>query len=261
MASDPNRRDAASRTAPTLPDVEWVSGLRILVTGAAGALGRGLVDEAIRQGASVAATGREPSLGAAELPAAAVRVPADLADPEQCRALAERAAAALGGLDVLVNNAAVLTRADFADLSLDDFERAWQVNLRAPVLLMQAARPYLEQSAAAAIVNVISTAAFNGGVDHVAPYAMTKAGLVAVTKSVAKEYGPLGIRVLCLSPPAIESQMRTNLTPEVNARVRTASLLGRMADIREVALTTLFAASPYASFVTGSTIDVTGSVL
>ena len=135
------------------------------------------------------------------------------------------------------------------------------MNLRAPVLLMQAARPYLEQSQAAAIVNVISTAAFNGGVDHVAPYAMTKAGLVAVTKSVAKEYGPLGIRVLCLSPPSIESQMRTNLTPEVNERVRSASLLGRMADIREVALTTLFAASPYASFVTGSTIDVTGSVI
>jgi NAD(P)-dependent dehydrogenase (short-subunit alcohol dehydrogenase family) len=155
---------------------------------------------------------------------------------------------------LLVNNAAVLIRRDFADLVLADFEQAWQVNLRAPVLLMQAARPYLEQSRAAAIVNVISTAAFNGGVDHVAPYAMTKAGLVAVTKSVAKEYGPIGIRVLCLSPPSIESQMRTNLTPEVNERVRSASLLGRMADIREVALATLFAASPYASFVTGSVI-------
>jgi NAD(P)-dependent dehydrogenase (short-subunit alcohol dehydrogenase family) len=241
--------------------VDWVSGLRILVTGAAGALGRGLVHEAVAQGASVAATGREPALGAADLPAAAIRVPADLADPDACSSLVERAAASLGGLDVLVNNAAVLIRRDFADLALADFEQAWRVNLRAPVLLMQAARPYLAESRAAAIVNVISTAASNGGVDHVAPYAMTKAGLVAATKSVAKEYGPLGIRVLCLSPPSIESQMRTDLTPEVNERVRNASLLGRAAEIREVALATLFAASPYASYLTGSTVDVTGSVI
>ena len=259
MAVEPDRRQA--KPAPTLPDVDWVSGLRMLVTGAAGAMGRGLVEEAVRQGASVVATGREPSLGAAELPDAAVRIAADLADPAACRSLPGRAAEALGGLDVLINNAAVLVRRDFADLSLDELEQAWRVNLRAPVLLMQAARPYLEQSHAAAIVNVISTAAFNGGVDRVAPYAMSKAGLVAVTKSVAKEFGPLGIRVLTLSPPSMESQMRTHLSREVNERVRTAALLGRMAEMREVALTTLFAASPYASFLTGSTVDVTGSIV
>ncbi len=247
--------------APTLPPVDWVAGLRVLVTGAAGALGRGLVEEAVRQGASVVATGREPSLGAAELPAEAIRIAADLADADACRALIERATEALGGLDVLINNAAVLTRRDFSELSLDDFEQAWRVNLRAPIVLMQAARPHLERSAAAAIVNVISTAAFNGGVDHVAPYAMSKGGLVAVTKAVAKEYGPLGIRVLCLSPPAIPSQMRVNLSPEIDARIREASLLKRMADIREVTLVTLFAASPFASFITGSTVDVTGAIV
>lgn len=246
---------------PELPDVNWVSGLRILVTGAAGAMGRGLVEEALRQGASVAATGREPSLGAADLPPAAVRIAADLATAEECLALPVRAAEALGGLDVLINNAAVLVRRDFADLSLDELEQAWRVNLRAPVLLMQAARPYLEQSRAPAIVNVISTAAFNGGVDRVSPYAMTKAGLVAATKSVAKEFGPLGIRVLALSPPSMPSQMRAHLSPEVNERVRTGALLGRPAEMREVALTTLFAASPYASFLTGSTVDVTGSIV
>ena len=232
MAVEPDRPQA--KPAPTLPDVDWVSGLRMLVTGAAGAMGRGLVEEAVRQGASVVATGREPSLGAAELADAAVRIAADLADPAACSSLPGRAAEALGGLDVLINNAAVLVRRDFADLSLDELEQAWRVNLRAPVLLMQAARHYLEQSPAAAIVNVVSTAAFNGGVDRVAPYAMSKAGLVGVTKSVAKEFGPLGIRVLSLSPPSMESQMRTHLSREVNERVRTGALLGRMAEMREV---------------------------
>ena len=83
MAVEPDRPQA--KPAPTLPDVDWVSGLRMLVTGAAGAMGRGLVEEAVRQGASVVATGREPSLGAAELPDAAIRIAADLADPAACR--------------------------------------------------------------------------------------------------------------------------------------------------------------------------------
>src|ERR1700733_4346942 len=165
MGSEPE--SGAPRPAPVLPDVDWVSGLRILVTGAAGAMGRGLVEEAVRQGASVAATGREPSLAAADLPEAAIRIAADLAEPEACSSLPGRAAEALGGLDVLINNAAVLVRRAFADLEPDDLEQAWRVNLRAPILLMQAARPYLERSRAPVIINVISTAAFNGGVDSV----------------------------------------------------------------------------------------------
>jgi 3-oxoacyl-[acyl-carrier protein] reductase len=253
--------DRPPRAAPDLPDVYWVEGLRILVTGAAGALGRALVEEAVRQGALVAATGREPTISEVNFPDGVAVLDADLADPEECRSLIGRTVDALGGLDVLVNNAAVLVRRDFSDLSLADFDNSYAVNLRAPVLLMQAAREDLERSAAPAIINVISTAAFDGGVDHVAAYAMTKAGLVTVTKSVAKEYGPLGIRVLCLSPPAVESQMRTQLTDEVRERIRNSSLLRRTADVREVALVTLFAASPFASFVTGTTVDVTATVM
>jgi 3-oxoacyl-[acyl-carrier protein] reductase len=253
--------DRPPRAAPDLPDVYWVEGLRILVMGAAGALGRALVEEAVRQGALVAATGREPTISEVNFPDGVAVLDADLADPEECRSLIGRTVDALGGLDVLVNNAAVLVRRDFSDLSLADFDNSYAVNLRAPVLLMQAAREDLERSAAPAIINVISTAAFDGGVDHVAAYAMTKAGLVTVTKSVAKEYGPLGIRVLCLSPPAVESQMRTQLTDEVRERIRNSSLLRRTADVREVALVTLFAASPFASFVTGTTVDVTATVM
>jgi len=247
---------------PELPQVDWVRGFRVLVTGAAGALGTGLVEEALAQGAAVAATGREPSLSAAELPAEAVRIAADLADTDACLALPGRAAEALGGLDIVINNAALLVRGDFSELTPDDFEQAWRVNLRAPILIMQASRPYLEQSVAPAIVNVISTAAFNGGIDPVAPYAMSKGGLLTVTKSVAKQYGPLGIRVLCLNPPGMEGKMRKQLDPELNAKMRAGSgLLHRMADIREVALATLFAASPYASFITGSVVDTTALIL
>jgi NAD(P)-dependent dehydrogenase (short-subunit alcohol dehydrogenase family) len=240
--------------------LSFVAGLRILITGAAGLFGRALVIEAARQGATVAATGREPSISAASFPPGVEVIAADLAEPAECGTLVERAASLLGGLDVLINNAAVLIRCDFSDLSLDDLDRAWAVNLRAPILLMQAAQPHLVKSSSPAIVNVVSTAAFDGGRDHVSAYAMTKAGLVTATKAVAKEFGPLGIRVLCISPPTMLSQMQPDLGDEGRARAAGYNVFRRLADIDEVTVATLFSASPHASFLTGSTVDLTGTI-
>jgi NAD(P)-dependent dehydrogenase (short-subunit alcohol dehydrogenase family) len=238
----------------------WVSGARIVVTGAAGALGRGLVEEAARQGAVVTATGREPTIDSVEFPAGVHVLPADLADPHQCRDVIARAVELMGGIDVLINNAAVLIRERFADLGLDDLERAWAVNLRAPVLLMQAALPHLERGNSPAIVNVVSSAGVSGGVAPVSAYAMTKAGLIVVSKAVAREFGALGIRVNCVSPPTLDSQMQASLDREERAKVRGLNVLGRAASVEEVARIVLFVASPYASFVTGTTVDATALV-
>ena len=85
------------------------------------------------------------------------------------------------------------------------------MNLRAPVLIMQESFAYLRDAQAPAIVNVVSTAGVNGGIATVSAYGMTKAGLIVLTKAVAREYGPHGIRVFSLSPPSIESEMRRSL--------------------------------------------------
>jgi NAD(P)-dependent dehydrogenase (short-subunit alcohol dehydrogenase family) len=232
----------------------------MLITGAAGFLGHALVMEAARQGAAVAATGRAPTISAARFPDGVHVVVADLADPAQCAGLVERAAAALGGLDVLVNNAAVLVRRPFAEVTLDDLEQHWAVNLRAPVLLMQAALPHLERSPSAAIVNVVSTAAFSGGLARSSAYGMSKAGLVAVTKSIARELGPLGIRAVCLSPPAMPSQMQASLVEREREQARPLNALQRVVDVAEVVDATLFAASPRASAMTGTSLDVSATV-
>ena len=133
---------------------------------------------------------------------------ADLRDPDACRRLVHEAAERLGGLDIVVNNAATLACRPFNDLELDDLDAAWEVNLRAPALIMQESFPYLRDGRSPAIVNVVSTAGVNGGIATVSAYGMTKAGLIVLTKAVAREYGPHGIRVFSLSPPAIESEMR-----------------------------------------------------
>ena len=173
-------------------DGRWLEGRRVLVTGAAGGLGRALVAEADVRGAGVAATGRRPNIDTAELPEAAVRIAADLRDPDDCRRLVHEAAERLGGLDIVVNNAATLVCRPFAELDLDDLDAAWEVNLRAPALIMQASFPYLCKGTSPAIVNVVSTAGVNGGIATVSAYGMTKAGLIVLTKAVSREYGPHG---------------------------------------------------------------------
>ena len=196
----------------------WLSGLRILVTGAAGVLGRALVEEADQRGAAVVAAGRSPTIEAAALPAAAIRVAADLSEPDECRRLVHEAARAMGGLDIVVNNAATLVRKEFRLLELDELEAAWRVNLRAPALIMQESFPYLRNGTSPAIVNVVSTAGVSGGIATVSAYGMSKAGLIVLTKAVAREYGPHGIRVFALSPPSLDSEMQRSLPNEHRER-------------------------------------------
>jgi len=244
-------------------DGRWLEGLRVLVTGAAGGLGRALVAEADLRGAKVAATGRRPNIDTADLPAAAIRIAADLRDPDDCRMLVHEAAEQLGGLDIVVNNAATLVCKPFNELELDDLETVWEVNLRAPVLIMQESFPYLCKGTSPAIVNVVSTAGVNGGIAPVSAYGMTKAGLIVLTKAVAREYGTHGIRVFSLSPPAIESEMRRVLPSDLSVatdRVKSMSALGRPAPPpEEIARFTLLTASGEGGLVTGTMIDLSAT--
>lgn len=244
---------------PDSPHGRWLSGLRVLVTGAAGVLGRALVVEADLRGAHVVATGRRPNIDDAELPGAALRVAADLRDPDDCRRLVHEAARRLGGLDIVVNNAATLVRRSFLELELDDLQAAWEVNLRAPALIMQESFRYLREAEDPAIVNVVSTAGVNGGITAVSAYGMSKAGLIVLTKAVAREYGPHGIRVFSLSPPSLDSEMQRSLPADQRERVRSMSALGRLASPEEVARFTLLTASGAGGLVTGTMVDLTAT--
>lgn len=238
-------------------DVRWLSGLRVLVTGAGGVLGGSLVVEAEHRGATVVASGRGPTLDDAALPDAAIRVAADLREPEECRWLVHEAARRMGGIDVVINNAATLVRKEFRQLELDDLESAWQVNLRAPALIMQESFEYLRGARMPAIVNLVSTAGISGGIASVSAYGMSKAGLIVLTKAVAREYGAHGIRVFALSPPTLASPLQGALSDADRDRVRGMNVLGVDATPEEVARFTLLAATGLGGLVTGTTIDLT----
>jgi NAD(P)-dependent dehydrogenase (short-subunit alcohol dehydrogenase family) len=223
-------------------------------------LGHGLVEEAVRQGALVAATDRGPMIDQMEFAGGVQLLAADLADPAACVDLPRRAAGSLGGLDVLVNNAAVLIRRPFMDMKLEELDLSWAVNARAPALLVMAAVPYLEKGVMPSIVNVVSTAGFSGGIAPVSAYAMTKAALIVLSKALARELGPRGIRVNCLSPGTMDSQMQSALDEETRRKVRAMNVMGRPLEIREIARATLFLASEHAAAVTGTTLDATATV-
>lgn len=234
--------------------------LRILITGTGGTLGRSLVEQARTQGAIVAASARLATLSRNPLPSEVQTFPADLRDPEECLRLPGRAAEQMGGLDVLINNAALLTRKPFTSFTTTDLDEAWAVNLRAPVLLMQAALPFLKRGTNPAIVNVVSSAGISGGIASVSAYAMTKAGLIVATKTVAREYAPFGIRVNAISPPTFDSAMQRDLTADEHQRVRNRNVFGRLATAEEVAQATLLLASSQTKLVTGTTLDATAFV-
>lgn len=238
----------------------WLEGRRVLITGAAGTLGRALVEEAVRQGARLAATGREPTIRETRFDEGVRVLTADLADPAACTDLPRRAAEALGGLDVLINNAAVLIRRPFMELEFAELELSWAINVRAPALLIKAAVPYLEQGLRPSIINVVSTAGMDGGIAPVSAYAMTKAAMIVLSKSLAREFGQRGIRVNCLSPGTMESQMQAALDEESRRTVRSMNVLGRPLDLREISRAALFLASEHATAVTGTTLDATATV-
>ena len=181
----------------------------------------------------------------------------DLGDPKACAELVE----VLPPVDVLVNNAAVLHEVPFESLTLEQFDETIAVNLRGPFLLTQGLIGQMGNRGWGRIVNVASVAARTGAISHAAAYAASKAGLVALTKSLARHYGPQGITVNAVLPGGINTPMaqkQIERDPDLLERVLSQIPVGRMGEGRDVGDVVAFLASDQAGFVNGVSIDVSG---
>jgi NAD(P)-dependent dehydrogenase (short-subunit alcohol dehydrogenase family) len=188
---------------------------------------------------------------------------ADLADPEAVRAMVDRAAEALGGVDVLVNNAGVFVHHPIDDTTYEEWQRAWSdtlaVNLVGAANVTWCAVRHMIAAGGGRIVNVSSRGAFRGEPTQPA-YGASKAALIAFGQSLARALGPHRIAVTTVAPGWTETDMAADsLSGPRGDAIRAESPLGRVATPEDVARAVLYLASPEAEMASGSVLDVNGA--
>jgi NAD(P)-dependent dehydrogenase (short-subunit alcohol dehydrogenase family) len=252
-----------------IADSGALEGKVAIITGAATGIGRASALLFARAGARVALVdSREAELvrTAADVAGAATFV-ADLARPEDCAAVVAGAVRAFGRVDVLLNNAGVGTMVvggTVETISLDHWDLAQDVNVRAMYLVSRAAVPAMRSAGGGAIVNISSVSAFRGSVERPShAYAASKGAVLALTRAMAASYGRDGIRVNAICPGTI----RTRLTADIVERAERAAReghgipLGRVGEPEDIARCALFLASADAAFVSGAHLVADGGAM
>lgn len=248
-----------------------LTGKIALVTGASRGIGRAVAVQLAAAGATVAVHYRSDREAAMETLASLAGtghdvVQADVADPEQVERMVAEVAERLGGLDLLVNNAGIYVEhalPGLAELDYPTWQKVWRetldVNLVGAANAAFCAARLMAKRGGGRIINVGSRGAYRG--EPTAPaYAASKAGMHAMSQSLALSLGPLGIAVTAVAPGWVETDMtREALASERGEEVRAQSPLGRVATAEEIASVVLFLAMPGSEWVTGGVIDANGA--
>jgi NAD(P)-dependent dehydrogenase (short-subunit alcohol dehydrogenase family) len=240
-----------------------LDGKLAVVTGGGRGIGRGIVDRFVEEGARVAVVQR----GALDDELAArpqvVHVPADLGDTAALAPAVERAAAWLGGVDVLVNNAGIMFERSVAEIRPDEWDLMTAVNLRAPLFLAQAVVPHMRARGGGSIVTIGSIEGLGANPGHAA-YCASKAGVHGMTRALAVDLGPEGIRCNAIAPGWIASELSEaylDSFPEPAAardaldRLHPVGRVGRPTDVGDLAV---FLAGDRSGFLTGEVVVLDG---
>jgi len=183
----------------------------------------------------------------------------DIGSLEECRALFEGAVSHFGRVDCLVNCAAVVKSQSFLDISEQDYDFVVDVNLKGAFNLGKVAVEHFVANKGGSIVNVASVAAQRGGgLVGGAHYAASKGGVISLTKSIAREYGPMGVRANVVCPSMTETGMLDGMTEERFQEIVAAIPMRRAGKPLDIAGACLFLASDLSAYITGATIDVNG---
>ncbi|UES37743.1 SDR family NAD(P)-dependent oxidoreductase [Roseibium aggregatum] len=234
-------------------------GKRALVTGATGGIGKVISDMLRAEGARVAAADRNCDAVDAE-----VRISGNLLDPVYADALPRTAAKALGGLDIIINNAGVITRGPVTETSDQDWALSIGVNVEAPFRICRAGIPLLAEAGGGAIVNIASCWGVHPGPNH-AVYCMTKAAIASLTQCMGRDHAHQGIHINAVCPNEVDTPMlRTGFEKRgfdpatAIAELGRTVPLGRVARPDDIADVVLFLASDAARYMCGSLVEVNG---
>lgn len=237
-----------------------LTGKSALITGASGGIGGAIARALHGQGASVALSGtRAGPLAelAAELGARAYVLPCDLSDAAAVDALPKAASEAMGSLDILVNNAGITKDNLFMRMSDDEFQSVLDINLTATFRLCRASVRGMMKARWGRIINITSVVGHSGNPGQ-GNYTAAKAGVLAMSKSLALEVASRGITVNCVAPGFIETAMTDKLTEDQKSRILASVPMARMGQGPEIAAAVVYLAAPEAGYVTGTTLHVNG---
>ena len=242
-------------------------GKNTIVTGGGRDIGAAIALRLGAEGANVVVnysqSAKQAQEVAAALEAMGVKAPciqADVSKAEGVAKLIEESVAALsGGIDVLVNNAGgIIERRNLMDMSNEFWDAIMDLNLKSTFMMCKAVKPHMK--AGGAIVNVGSMAARMGGGPGAGAYATSKAGVLNLTRALAKELAPEGIRVNVVEPGLIDTKFHEATSPEVMAAMSKNVALGRLGVSEDVAGVVAFLASDDAAYVTGEALEINGGM-
>ncbi|NPD16498.1 SDR family oxidoreductase [Xinfangfangia sp. D13-10-4-6] len=241
-----------------------LQGKNALVTGAAGGIGSAILRGLIEAGATVIACDRDAAALdrlVAECGPACVPMLADLGDSAALQTRIAEVLAQVGTIDILVNNAGILSPNKLAGTTLEEWHRLMAINLDAALLLVQAVVPGMKAKAWGRIINIASYAWKSGGLTAGTGYSVSKAALVGLTYSAARELTATGITSNAIAPAYVVSPMIMEQLSQADRDRQLAAIpVGRFCEPEEVAHAVRFLAAPLAGFMTGTVIDMNGGL-
>jgi NAD(P)-dependent dehydrogenase (short-subunit alcohol dehydrogenase family) len=260
----------------TIANLLDFSGQVVIITGASRGIGRTMAEIFVRAGARVALIARTASqleevasslrqfclaLGRAQTaPEFVLALPTDVAFEEQVNQAVKQTVETWGRIDVLINNAALISPGSVDQVDLAAWERIIAANLTGAYLCSRAVAPIMQRQQHGRIINIASISAQTGGVSGGAHYAASKGGMLSMTKTLARDLAPYKITVNAIAPGQIAADSNL-VTPEARERIINMIPLGRLGEPAEIAYAALFLASPMAAYITGATLDVNGGIL
>ncbi len=238
-----------------------------LITGGSRGIGAAIAAALARAGYAVAINYNQSAKAAEKLAAAlraeghtAMPVQADVSNPEQVASMFAKVENQLGMVSVLVNNAGIAQQKLFTDLTNADWQRMMGVHLDGAFYCCRAALPAMIRARYGRILNIASMWGQVGGSCEV-HYSAAKAGLIGLTKALAKEEGPSGVTVNCIAPGVVDTDMMASFSAEDRATLAEETPLCRLGDASEVAAAAVFLCSRAAGFITGQVLGVNGGLI
>ncbi|MBX6366931.1 MAG: SDR family oxidoreductase [Rhodospirillales bacterium] len=237
-----------------------LGGRKAVVTGGARGIGYAIADRLTRSGARVAIWDRDSATAesAAKTLEGAIAIAVDVTDAEAVERAAASSEAQLGAIDILVTSAAITgPNATVAEYPVDAWREVIEIDLNGVFLCCRAVVPRMQKRNYGRIVNIASIAGKDGN-PNAAAYSAAKAGVISLTKSLGKELATTGIRVNCVTPAAVRTEMFKQMTESHIAYMLSKIPMGRFGQVEEIAALVAWLATEECSFSTGAVFDVSG---